>query len=164
MVIILCFYLNMFTDTIPWHCLFMWPNKTKGTSRLLLRKLRFLYYVTEDLTSFPMIPNSYKLNEGIVLKIQVLQSVNFLLFSLYFTHCFTHYLRINLADKMSLLLYWVTYGPTHAIGIPEAWTPPHMKTPVHVKYIGFFHGLHSWYKHEVEPANWHYGLQRSNQF
>ena len=47
--------------------------------------------------------------EVILLKIQVLQSVNFLLFSLYFTHCFAHYLRINLADKMSLLLYWVTY-------------------------------------------------------
>ena len=46
--------------------------------------------------------------EGIVLKMQVLRSVNFLLFSLYFTHCFAHYLRINLADKMSLLLYWVT--------------------------------------------------------
>ena len=26
-----------------------------------------------------------------------------------FTHCFALYLRINLADKMSLLLYWVTY-------------------------------------------------------
>ena len=45
----------------------------------------------------------------ILLKFQVLQSVNFLLFSLYFTHCFAHYLRINLAYKMSLLLYWVTY-------------------------------------------------------
>ena len=50
--------------------------------------------------------------EVILLKIQVLQSVNFLLFSSYFTHCFAHcfahYLRINLADIMSLLLYWVT--------------------------------------------------------
>ena len=45
----------------------------------------------------------------ILLKIQVLQGMNFLLFSLYFTHCFAHYLRINLADKISLLLYWVTY-------------------------------------------------------
>ena len=35
--------------------------------------------------------------------------MNFLLFSFYFTHCFVNYLRINLADKMSLLLYWVTY-------------------------------------------------------
>ena len=33
----------------------------------------------------------------------------FPLFSLYFTHYFAHYLRINLADKMSLLLYWVTF-------------------------------------------------------
>ena len=46
--------------------------------------------------------------EVILLKIQVLQSTNFLLFSLYFTHCFVHYLRINLVDKMYLLLYWVT--------------------------------------------------------
>ena len=47
--------------------------------------------------------------EVILLKIQVLQSVHFLLFSLYFTLCFVQYLRINLVDKMSLLLYWVTY-------------------------------------------------------
>ena len=33
----------------------------------------------------------------------------FLSFSLYFTHYYVHYLRINLADKMYLLLYWVTY-------------------------------------------------------
>ena len=53
--------------------------------------------------------------EVILLKVQLLQSVYFLLFSLYFTHCFVHYLRINLADKMSLLMYkysqivpWVT--------------------------------------------------------
>ena len=46
----------------------------------------------------------------ILLKVQLLQSVYFLLFSLYFTHYFVHYLRMNLADKMSLLLYWVTYA------------------------------------------------------
>ena len=44
--------------------------------------------------------------EVILLKIQVLQSVTFLLLSLYFTHCFVHYLRIKLAGKMYLLLYW----------------------------------------------------------
>ena len=49
----------------------------------------------------------------ILLKIQVLQSVNFFLFPLYFTHCLVHYLRINLADKMYLLLYWVTYFCLH---------------------------------------------------
>ena len=43
---------------------------------------------TEDLTSFPMIPNSLKL-----LKVQLLQSVYFLLFSLYFTHFSVHYQR-----------------------------------------------------------------------
>ena len=45
----------------------------------------------------------YKI-EVILLKIQVLPSVN-----LYFTLCFVKYLRINLADKMSLLLDWITY-------------------------------------------------------
>ena len=34
------------------------------------------------------------------------QSVNLLLFYLYFTQCFAHYLRINLADKMSK--HWST--------------------------------------------------------
>ena len=47
--------------------------------------------------------------EVILLKVQLLQSVYILLFSLYFTQYFVHYLRMNLADKMSLLLYWVTY-------------------------------------------------------
>ena len=47
--------------------------------------------------------------EVIPLKIQVLQSVKFLLFFLYFTHCFVHYLRINQANKMSLSLNRVTY-------------------------------------------------------
>ena len=37
----------------------MWPNITKGISCLLLKKkIRFLNYLTEDLTSIPMIPNS----------------------------------------------------------------------------------------------------------
>ena len=36
-------------------------NTTKGTSCLHLRKFRFLHYLTEDLTSFPIIPNSLKL-------------------------------------------------------------------------------------------------------
>ena len=48
--------------------------------------------------------------EVTLLKVQLLQScINFLLFSLYFTHHFVHCLRINLADKMYLLLYWVTF-------------------------------------------------------
>ena len=38
--------------------------------------------------------------EVTLLKIQVLQSTTFLLFSLYLTHCFVHYLRINLANKI----------------------------------------------------------------
>ena len=51
--------------------------------------------------------------EVIFLKIQASQCVNFLLFSLYFAHYFVHYLRMNLADIMSLLLYWVTIVIVH---------------------------------------------------
>ena len=48
------------------------PNTTKGTSCLLQRKLRFMHYLTEEFTSYI---------EVILLKIHVLPSVNFLLFS-----------------------------------------------------------------------------------
>ena len=51
----------------------------------------------------------------ILLEIQSLQSLYFLLFSLYFAIYFGHYLRMNLADKMYLLLYWVTYSQLGAI-------------------------------------------------
>ena len=44
-----------------------------------------------------------------LLEIQHLPSLYFLLLSLYFTSYCVHYLRINLADKMSLLLYWVAW-------------------------------------------------------
>ena len=37
-----------------------------------------------------------------------ISDVYFLLSSLYFTHNFVHYLRMYLADNMSILLYWVT--------------------------------------------------------
>ena len=47
--------------------------------------------------------------EVILLKVQLLQHVFSLLFYLHFAHHFVHYLRINLPDKMSLLLYWVTF-------------------------------------------------------
>ena len=40
------------TCTMMSDAKYMWPNTTKGTSCLLLN------YLTEDLTSFPMIPNS----------------------------------------------------------------------------------------------------------
>ena len=58
------------------------PNTTKGTSCLLMKKLRFMQYLTEDLTSFPMIPNSWKLKWYFWKK--HLQGLYFLLFSLYF--------------------------------------------------------------------------------
>ena len=87
---------------------YLWPNTTKGTSCLLLSKFRFLHYLTEDLIKLSSDIKFIKI-EVILLITQVLQSVNFLLFYMYFTHCFVHYLRINSADKMSLLFCWVTF-------------------------------------------------------
>ena len=47
--------------------------------------------------------------ELILLKVPLSQlKCVFLFFSLYFAQYFVNYLRINLADKMSLSLYWVT--------------------------------------------------------
>ena len=43
---------------VVYGILYMWPSTTKGTWCLLLRKLRFVHYLTGELTSFPMIPNS----------------------------------------------------------------------------------------------------------
>ena len=44
----------------------------------------------------------------ILLEIPFTKSI-FLLFSVYFANYFVNYLRMDLADKMYLLLYWVTY-------------------------------------------------------
>ena len=77
----------------------MWPNTTKGTSCLLLRKLRFLFQWYQihkkwrdsfENTSFTKCEFPF-------------------IFLIFYT-LFYSYLRINLVDKMSLLLYWVTYG------------------------------------------------------
>ena len=87
----------------------MWPNTTKGTSCLLLSKFRFLHYLTRGFNKLSNDITFIKF-EVILLKIQFIQSVNCLLFSLYFTHCFVHYFRINLSDKMYLLLYWRLLG------------------------------------------------------
>ena len=38
------------------------------------------------------------------MKVQLVQSVYFFLFSLYYTHYFVHYLRINLADRQDVPL------------------------------------------------------------
>ena len=91
----------------------MWPNTTKGTSCLHLNKLRFLHYLTKDFWSnrgFNKISNGTELLkiEVILLEIQCLPSLNFFSFPLYFALYFVQYLSINLADKMYLLLYWVT--------------------------------------------------------
>ena len=69
--------------------------------------MRFLHFLTEDLTKLSNDHKFVKI-EGILSEIQNLQSPYFLLFSLYL-HYFVHYLRINLAGKMYLLLNWVTY-------------------------------------------------------
>ena len=48
-------YWNLLNSTMHAGCRLdnMWPNTSKGTSCLHLRKLRFLHYLTEYLTSFP---------------------------------------------------------------------------------------------------------------
>ena len=83
----------------------MWPNTTKGTSGLLKTKLSRRFNKLSNDTKFMNI-------EVILLKIQVLQSwISFHI--LYILH--TVLLIIsekNLADKMSLLLYWVTNAHT----------------------------------------------------
>ena len=62
-----------------------------------LNKIRFLHYLR-----FYRLSNDTKCVkiELILLKVQLLQSVYFILFYLYFTHYCVHYLRMNLADKM----------------------------------------------------------------
>ena len=68
------------------------PNTTKGNSCLFLKKKSdFALYNRR----FNKLSNDTKFVkiEVILLKVQALQSVHFLLFSLYFTHCFVHYLR-----------------------------------------------------------------------
>ena len=60
--------------------------------------MRCLHYLTDILTSFPMIPNSWKI-EGKLSEIQQLQSLYFLLFNLYFTLYFVHYLRHKLGRQ-----------------------------------------------------------------
>ena len=86
-------------------------NVTQYNKRYILSTFEKIEIFVFSNWRFKKLSNNTKFIKikGIVLKIQVLPSVNFLLFSLYFTHSFAHYLRINLADKMSLLLYLVTY-------------------------------------------------------
>ena len=75
----------------------MWLITTKATSFLLLKKLRFLHYLTEDSTSFPIIPNSQKLK-------RYFWKYNFYKMCISFYFPYVHYPRINLADKMYPLL------------------------------------------------------------
>ena len=84
------------------------PNMTQYNKRYILSTFENIEIFALSNRRFNKFSNDIKLVKIILLKIQVLQGMNFLLFSLYFTHCFAHYLRINLSDNMSLLLYWVT--------------------------------------------------------
>ena len=70
---------------------YMWPNTTTGTSCQLSTDTKFIKI------------------EVILLEIQSSKCLYFILFSLYFANYFGHYLRMNQTNKMSLLLYWVTY-------------------------------------------------------
>ena len=81
-------------------------NVTQYNKRYILSTFEKIEMFALSYRRFNKLSNDTKVIkiEVILLKIQVLQSTKFLLFSLYFAHCFAHYLRINLADKMSLLL------------------------------------------------------------
>ena len=122
-ILILCFNYSWFLDSKILHScdVIMWTINRKCCRRLKYvtqYNKRYILSSFEKIEIFALSNRRFnKLSndskfikiEVILLKIQVWQSLNFLLFSLYFTHCFVHYLRINLADKMYLLLYWVTY-------------------------------------------------------
>ena len=69
--------------------------------------------------------------------------MNSLLFSLYLTHYFVHYLRINLADKMSLLLYWVTNHQYAFLALEHVYT---------VNLICNY-DIKFWVKHVQAPCN-----------
>ena len=92
---------------------FLWITYvTQYNKRYILStfaKIEILYYPTEDLTSFPVPWYQIHKNWSDTFENTSFTKCEFPLFSLYFTHCFAHYLRISLAGKMSLLLYWVTY-------------------------------------------------------
>ena len=65
-----------------------------------------MQYLTERILNNKLSNDTQFLKiEVILLEIQLLET----LYSLYFEHYFVHYLRIDLADKMYLLLYWVTF-------------------------------------------------------
>ena len=87
---------------VSWHNK-MWSNTNnkRCTSCLLLKKLRFLHFLTGDFNNkLSSDTKSIKI-EVILLKVQLLQSVY--LFLLYFTHYFVHYLRINLESQRYLM-------------------------------------------------------------
>ena len=92
----------------------LWPNSIQQNAGHLL----FTFEKVEIFAiSNGAFNNSWKFLS--ILEIQFLQSLYFLLFSLYyFAHYFVHYLRINLADKMYLFLYWVTYNCVYIMYVP----------------------------------------------
>ena len=51
-------YMFLQHTSVKFFTAYMWPSTTKETWCLLLRKLRFVHYLKDELTSFPMIPNS----------------------------------------------------------------------------------------------------------
>ena len=87
--------------------LFLWSYVTQYNKRYLLSTFEKMEAFALSNRGFNKLSNYTKFVkiEVILLKVQALQSVNFLLFSLYFTHCFVHYLRINLANKIRCTFY-----------------------------------------------------------
>ena len=100
-------------------CFFqLWPNTTKGTSLCTFEKIEIFALSNRR---FNKLSNDTKFE---MIKLTI-DNVYFLLFSLYFANYFGHYLRMNLANKMYLLLYrntiakgyywsWSSLGPVLA--------------------------------------------------
>ena len=84
---------------------------TKYNKRYILSTFDKIEISALSIRRFNKLSNDTKIVkfEVVLLKIHLLQSVYFLLFYLYFENYFIHFLRMKLADKMCLLLYWVTY-------------------------------------------------------
>ena len=103
----------------------------------------------------------------ILLEVQLLQSVHFLLFYLYFVHYFVHYLRINLADKIDLLLYCVTNVCPSWSGlepriyrVPSGGHPQLLTTTLSYSFVSVycthydvFGGLRNWKRSKHVPGD-----------
>ena len=102
--IVVIFYANYFS-----HYVRISLHVTQYNKRYILSNFEeekneiFLHYLTEELTSFPMLQNAYKFK-------WYFWKCTFPFIFFIFDTLFCSLSQINLAGKMYLLLYWVTYS------------------------------------------------------